>query len=265
MQKFIDIAKRYLVELVAFLYIIIVMAFVSNSTKVLKCTAVNVDFHNVEEFQFVERSDILTLIGQSNGPAVGKLINQVNIQLLEDRIEQHASIATADVFRSENGILHVSVSQRNPVLRLIDGKGVGFYIDSRGCLMPLSKKHSARILVASGHFVSEYLPQTGFRVDTLTDKFGNKSVLNDLFLIANFVHQDEFWSSMIEQVYVDKNQEYILVPKIGPRLVYFGNVDDYEGKFAKLKIFYNKGLKSKGWDNYRALKLQYKNQVVCVK
>jgi len=265
MPKLLDIAKKYSIELIVLLYLLIISAFVSSAEEQKKCEAVKVQFNNIDDFQFVERSDVLGLISQANGPAVGKLIDKVNLQLLEDRIEQHASVADAEVYRATNGVLWVSVSQRNPVLRLIDVNGKGFYIDTEGRLMPLSKRHPARILVANGEFVSPVLPQSGSRVDTLVNKYGEKTVLNDLYLIANFVNQDEYWTSMIEQVYVDENQEYILVPKIGPRMVYLGNASNYEEKFAKLKIFYDKGLKVKGWDNYRAIKLQFKNQVVCVK
>lgn len=265
MHKILGVAKKYSIELVVLLYLLIIMGFVSSAENQKRCDAVKVKFENIDDFQFVERTDVLELIAQSNGPAVGKMMKQVNLQLLEDRIEQHASVAEAEVYRASNGVLWVSVRQRNPVLRLLDKKGRGFYIDTEGRLMPLSEKHPARILVANGEFVSNVLPQSGSRVDTLVDKYGEKTVLNDLYLIANFVNQSEYWTSMIEQIYVDENSEYVLVPKIGPRLVYFGSADNYEAKFSKLKIFYDKGLKVKGWTKYRAIKLQFKNQVVCVK
>jgi len=48
-------------------------------------------------------------------------------------------------------------------------------------------------------------------------------------------------------------------------IIEFGNAENIEVKFNKLKIFYKEGLGHHKWSNYRKINLRYKNQIVCTK
>ena len=90
-------------------------------------------------------------------------------------------------------------------------------------------------------------------------------MLDDAFKIARFVRQDKFLNAQIEQLFVNKELDWVLIPKVGNHTIVLGSAEDLEAKFKKLKLFYKKAMKNIGWDKYRTINLKYKNQVVCTK
>jgi cell division protein FtsQ len=70
---------------------------------------------------------------------------------------------------------------------------------------------------------------------------------------------------MIEQVYVDRKSEFVLVPKIGRERIEFGTLKGYKDKLENLEIFYKEGLRTMGWNKYKSISLKIDDQVVCEK
>ena len=99
--------------------------------------------------------------------------------------------------------------------------------------------------------------------------FGNNnqfaSILNKLYYLASYVNKDKFLRSQIIQVYINKEGEIELVPRVGNHIIVLGDVNDLDEKFEKLMIFYKKALGYAGWNNYKTINLKYNNQIVCVK
>ena len=71
--------------------------------------------------------------------------------------------------------------------------------------------------------------------------------------------------ALIEQVYVTTTGKIQLVTKAGSHIVYLGDTSFAAEKLENLKYFYKYGLVKTGWNKYRRLNLEYKNQIVCTK
>ena len=69
----------------------------------------------------------------------------------------------------------------------------------------------------------------------------------------------------VEQIYINSEREFELIPRIGNQLIIFGDIDNYEYKFGKLKSFYLKTLPYVGWNTYNEINIQYSNQIICKK
>ena len=75
-----------------------------------------------------------------------------------------------------------------------------------------------------------------------------------------------FLTTLIQQIYVNKDKEIELYPAIGNHKIVFGDAQNLNEKFNKLKLFYTEGLnKSDAWTKYSIINLKYKNLVVCTK
>jgi cell division protein FtsQ len=88
---------------------------------------------------------------------------------------------------------------------------------------------------------------------------------NELFKVASFVDNDAFLKAFIEQIFVRADNELVLVPKIGKQIIIFGNSENLEEKFNKLKVFYKEGLNLIGWSKYSSIDVRFKSQVICKK
>ena len=171
----------------------------------------------------------------------------------------------AEVYISIDGVLHVNLCQRKPILRVFSTGG-SFYIDENGLIMPVSRKFTAHVPVASGFIeidVKElYKQQHGLEADVQADT----TLYHDLFKLSSFLSRNPLWEAQIEQVYVNKDSEFELIPRVGNHTIVLGEVHELEKKFRKLEIFYDKGLSKTGWNEFRDQSiLKLRNQVVCTK
>ena len=197
--------------------------------------------------------DVRAAISRSFGMQMeGQQLGALDIDKIEKSLEDEAFILNAEVFLDARNKLFVDVTQRKPVLRIIDAKGANYYIDESGVRLPLSSYHSPRTLVATGN------------IPDFTEDFQLRKshLIKDLFEMATHIREDELLSRLIEQVHVDIRGEMILVPKIGRQKIDFGTFENADQKLRKLKIFYLEGMPYLGWRKYERINLKYKNQVV---
>lgn len=237
--------------------VIVSLAFVNGEEKKITCSKVLVNIDPEAELQFVDREMVLKTIRPDGieKKIIGQPIIALRIPSLEKRLEANKLIRDAEVFTDMNGILHIHIQQRQPVLRVINAKGESFYIDRDGAKMPVSQDFTARVPVATGNIFESYTNN-----DSIESYVGK-----ELLKIGTYVDKDAFWKAQIEQIFVTTENELVLIPKIGDHTITFGSSDDMEEKFDKLMLFYREALNRVGWDKYSNIDLRYKDQIVCKK
>ena len=94
----------------------------------------------------------------------------------------------------------------------------------------------------------------------------------DFLKLINFVkyiEKDDFWRAEVVQIVASTmssgDLRLELIPRTGSHTVLFGTLNDVEQKLDKLLAFYQKGLSNLGWDSFKSISVEYKNQVVCTK
>ncbi|MBA3899793.1 MAG: cell division protein FtsQ [Bacteroidetes bacterium] len=263
MKKFLKIFSWFLI----LMGLLVTLGFVYNEQKSLLCTDLKIIIDVDNGHEFIDIKDILAIVNKSGDSIVGQSIAGIDVGKLEKLIENHPSIANAEVYKTINGEINVKVQQRNPIIRIFPVNNDGFYIDEEGEFMPLSSKYSARVLMANGNIVGGVSTWSGLSIPQImrNDSLAKKTILDDLFLLADFINKDEFWKAQIQQVYVDTNREIELIPRVGNHRIIIGDVSGLKEKFEKLMIFYNEGLNKTGWNEYHTINLKYQNQIVCTK
>jgi cell division protein FtsQ len=216
---------------------------------------------------FIDREEVLSIVNA--GKIKGNAIGSINISLLEKKLMSNSFVEKAEVYSTVDGKLQISVLQRNPLVRIINMNDEHFYIDRNGKFMPVSDRYSTPVIVASGYIYDAYsmmqVPQWAEDSAYNIIQIENKPVINQVFEVAAFLAADTFWNAQTEQIYVNESREIELIPRIGSHKIILGSTEDLEEKFSRLYIFYTRGLKHTGWNNYSIINLKYKNQVVCTK
>ena len=259
MNKWLQI----LIWAITIVLIVVVFGFVNKSNRelVLDKPLINIDYET--ENRFISEEDVLSqIITKTNTGNL--LLSKFSVNHIEEKLNNNHSIKDAQVYKTVNGKLIVNVKQRRPIIRVFS-KNDSYYIDEKGSLMPLSNKYAARLLVVNGNLNEPFAKRYKFNYSNLSDSIANKTILDDVYQLADFIDKSEFWKAQIEQVAVNKVSEFELIPKVGNHKIVFGGIENLEGKFEKLMIFYKKGLSKTGWNEYSEINLKYKNQVVCKK
>ena len=246
--------------------LLVTLGFVNHVQQELKCKNVFISFNENVQHDFIDEQEISELI-KSKEKLIGKPLGTINTTLLEKIIMSNPFVQKAEVYSSVDGNINVSVTQRNPLVRIITMKDEQFYIDDRGGFMPVSNKYSPPVLVANGFIFDRYTERkinyVAPNIDDTTTQI--KPMIEQVYELAQFIEADTFWNAQAEQIYVNENQELELIPRIGNHRIVIGDAENLTEKFSRLMIFYTQGLNKTGWNNYSVINLKYRNQVVCTK
>lgn len=245
--------------------IVVVLGFAEKSQKnqIFNTNNLKININYDNDNRFVNFEDIKDEITYLNSSGT-KYFNQLNVLEIEKRISNNPSISDAQVFKSIDGKLFIDVTQRTPIARIFS-QNESYYIDDNGQLMPLSSKYTSRTLVFNGFINEPYSTRYRLNITQLSDTLAKKTLLDDIFILADYINKSDFWSAQIEQVFVNKEMDFELIPKVGNHKIVLGGVDNLSAKFNKLMVFYKKALPHTGWNEYSVVNLNYKNQIVCTK
>jgi len=180
-------------------------------------------------------------------------------------IYKHPAIKEARVYKTIAGSINIEVLQRQPLLRIINRYGDTYYIDEEGKAMPWSNHFTARVLVANGNIGNRFDFSRYREMNILNDSISSFRALKDLYSLAIYIRENKFWKAYFEQIYVEENGDFELIPRVGGHLIIFGNTEEMDDKFSNLQQLYALGLPNEGWNKYSVINLKFHNQIVCTK
>jgi cell division protein FtsQ len=175
----------------------------------------------------------------------GKILSDVDMNEIEREIEKHPMVRRAVCYQSPNGDLNIDVTQRIPVFRVMSAAG-DYYVDNERSKMPVTVKSSAYVTVVSGNVNLDF-------------------ALGELYDFVVYLQSDNFFNSLVEQIYIYPNNRMELIPRVGDFVIVFGTTERYEAKLKKMKVFYETVPQRMGWNSYSKINLEYKDQVVCTR
>lgn len=234
--------------------LVTLMSFIEIKKDELKCTAVKVYIPGNQ--YFIDQQEVDDILQMSSHTLVGRRLENINIHDLESKLRANPFIETAEVYTEMDGSLRVEISQRQPILRIMNRFDQDFYVDQHGFKIPLSKNFTARVLVANG-YIDELFAN---RVDTL-----NTAMAVSLYKTADFIRNDSLWDAQVAQIYVTQAHEIELIPRVGNQRILLGNADSLDIKFRNLMAFYKQALPKVGWDKYKTISVKFANLVIGVK
>ncbi len=246
-------------------YFFFALGFVSDRRHGLICTGVEVVVTDSARSRFVTAADISQMVDNRTQKLTGRLFDSINTQKIEQRLDGYAPVNRSEVYKTIDGKLCINVEQRIPVLRIMNRYGESYYLDERGEALKHSSRYSAHVLVANGYINQRAPGQQGFNVlkeDTPPEK---RSIIRELFYLANYINDDKFWKAQIQQVYVNEDGDFELIPRVGAHVIVFGAFDRADDKFSRLESLYRNGLNVKGWNTYDVINLKYEGQIVCTR
>ena len=105
---------------------------------------VNIDEKN--GMLFLTKEDVTNMLHDDQvNISQSKPIDQVNYNKLERVMENNPFVENAELFVDASGNIQINITQRTPILRVINNAGVSYYIDEHARKMPLSSNFTARV------------------------------------------------------------------------------------------------------------------------
>lgn len=219
------------------------------------CTDLRIVIRGGGAALFVDQKDVKNILSAiTKGQIVGRSLKDFDLRRMEDSLEADPWISNAELFFDNNRVLQVKVTEKEPVARVFTITGNSFYIDTALFRLPLNNKFTPRLPVF-----------TGFPSDRKKWKGKDSVLMHEVRDISLFLQSDPFWMAQIDQVDIDADRNFQMVPKVGKHIVQFGNGQDIEKKFRKLYIFYRDVISKTGWSRYAAVNVGYQGQIVATR
>lgn len=194
--------------------------------------------------KLITEKEVAQILEQNGLNPIGKTIKNIHTELIERILRKNPMIKVAECYKTPSGIVNIKVLQRIPKFLVVGF--VSYYIDEDRKPMPVSTNYAAYVPVVSGRV-------------TVSMATG------ELFDFVTFLEENPFWNAQIEQIYVRDDLKIELVPRVGDGIILLGKLDNYEKKLEKLHKLYANGFNVIGWNKYKIIDLEFKDQVVCNK
>lgn len=196
--------------------------------------------------KFISEDEIRASIDNFYGIYVGQRLEDVNLESIEQMLEKKAPVRKAEVWITDDGVLHAVVFQRDPVLRF-EHKGNGYYTDRNGNIFPLSGDYVAEVPVISCD------PKLGFDPEWLSQTIS----------LVRKISGSNVWKERINGYAVDNNGDFVLLGD-GLRIIY-GDFKESGRKFAAMEKYFGSIAPLRAADPYHTVNVKYKGQIICRK
>ncbi len=225
----------------------------------LTCNRVQITVADADSSGFLSALEVKKLLTDRHLYPKGKKLSLVDLRAIEDVLKENKFINTAECYKTEDGNVGITITQRLPVLRVKSDTGEDYYIDA-----------DANI-IQGGNYVSDLIVATG--------NISTWYAQNYVAPVSEWLKKSELWDNQVEQINILPDKSIELVPRIGNHIVCLGRIPEsnikerrerniqrfMEKKLGRLDKFYRYGLNQVGWNKYSYINLEFDNQVICRK
>ncbi|MBL1281399.1 MAG: hypothetical protein COA33_014065 [Fluviicola sp.] len=216
---------------------------------------------------FITKQELLDKLKRKDFIFDNQKRSELEIEEIEKFIANISQVKSVDVFQKLNGTWKINIELRKAIARIYNLAGENFYLDEDGNTFLTTPTHTSRTLIFTGEIKDR---QNSISVPIIinNDSLITIRKLDDIYRISSYVCDDPLFHSLIGQVHIQKNGDFILVPLVGDQQIVFGTAhsdEEVQSKFNKLKIFYNEAIPFEGWDTYSEINLKFEDQIVCKK
>ena len=222
------------------------------------CQGLEVTIKDSLENSFVSAADVKAYLDREYGIYKGIPLDSLDMIRIESIVDGRSAVKKSQAYVTRDGILHIDVTQRKPVVRFQKAGG-GFYADKEGYIFPLQKSYASHVQIIDGNI--PLAANSGYKGELQNDR--EKKWFKDMMELINFMEDSRTWKDKIVQIHVNGNRDLILIPREGNEHINFGQPDNIEEKFAKLEKYYTSIIPAQGNGRYTKVDLRYRGQIVC--
>ncbi|MDR2911374.1 MAG: cell division protein FtsQ/DivIB [Bacteroidales bacterium] len=251
-----------ILTVIPLLYLVIVPVYLAGSTNRKSVARVSIIISDSSDYHFITGKYLHSVFLNGSGDVTGKPVRDVSLGNIEKNIKTLRELKTVEAYTTIDRKLVIWAAQRHPVMRVMPDEGGDYFIDEEGIVVRKRNAYNPRLHMVVGNINISRAMLNGVSILDTTVK---NTILKDIYYLVEFIGKDSFWSAQIDQVFVDRNNEINLIPRIGNHTVHLGSAENVKTKFENLEAFYKNVLPEVGWNKYSVINLEFKDQIVCKK
>ena len=193
------------------------------------------------------------------GTWLGLPLDSLDLCRVEAVIDGKSAVRKSQAWLTDDGILHVSITERMPAVRFQGASG-GFYADADGFLFPLQNRHTARVPVVDGALPLRV--EKGYKGEPATEE--ERQWVRSILGLVRYLDAKDEWKGLVGQINVRKDGNLVLIPREGTERFLFGSPTNIDAKFNRIRKYYE-AVAPQQEKPYRTVDVRYKGQIVCKK
>ena len=232
------------INIVIGIYLVLAMtAFNKPKERSSVCNTVKISIEQTEPQGFLDENAIRQQLAEAHISPIGKPMDQVSVRLIDEKLNSHQLIESAQCYKTQAGHVCINVKQRVPVVRVMADNGDDYYVDNHG--EPIKKPgYTCDAIVATG---------------SISPAYAKKYLAG----MACEILQSDFWKNQVVQLNILDDGSVELIPRVGDHIAYLGQPTGVGQKLNRLLTFYRQGLSQAGWNKYSRISVEFDNQIVC--
>lgn len=223
------------------------------------CTKVSIDIADETTNGFINAAKIRERLEKHQLYPLEKPLRYVDARKIENMLKSSPFVNTAECYKTQNGHVNISITQRMPIVRIKSVNGDDYYLDDQDAIMPNSS-YTSDLIIATGYISKWY-------------------ATHYVSALAKSLMGNELWRNLIEQIHILPDKTVELVPRLGNHIIFLGQMPTGKNKqerltlvhnfttqkLTRLEKFYKYGLSQAGWNKYSYINLEFDNQIICKK
>ncbi|MFA8450836.1 MAG: cell division protein FtsQ/DivIB [Bacteroidales bacterium] len=241
-------------------FVVGIISLLQRQRDAMLCDTFMINVSSKNSPTFLTKKDVSEILDARDIVPGTKKVGDLNLDEIESVLCQNPLIHNAEVSLSFLGELKIHVIEKQPIAQVFSLHDDSYFICDDNSLMPFYLGGNSRVPIVNGYIQTTYKKNLGLIFqDTLLKE------LVPILTLVKEIQKSSLLQAQIEQLYIKKNREIQLIPKVGNHIVEFGTPENYKRKLENLEVFYSKGISQVGWNKYRTISLKFDNQVVCTK
>lgn len=246
------VTKHRVIIFVAAAIIIAAGIFAAIHNRMQPCSGIVVNYYNTAQDTLISPQKVIEMVYHTDS-IEGKPLRDIHKDQIREALEQNPYIENADLSFGLSGKLRIAITQAKIVARIINTAHQHHYLTAAGVLAS-TKGILARVPVFTGYISP---------VKSITD---DKDMLYDKMLfLALALDKVPFMQALTEQVYVARDRQFNIIPKIGYDHIVVGDTSNLTTKFSNLQSFYEQKLPYMEKSTYKYLDISFDNQIIAKK
>jgi len=238
-------------------YLVVSTGFADIKQQGLLCSELRITVCDSLVNNFIRPADVERILTSERVKTKGERMCQINTYNIVQLLNSRSIIKNASAYTSVDGVLHIDVYQRRPIMRLQRPNST-LYIDENGYIFPLPNAQTTAMPVMTGA-IPMNIP-AGFRGEIPE----RETFLQKVYRLALYLDGNDFWFSQVTRLEVADTNNVRIIPREGNHLIDMGSLDNFQYKFKKLLAFYSNVCQADD-SIYKRIDLRYGNQIVCTK
>jgi len=251
------INKRHITFIIIGILIIAAGVFTAHMHKTRSCKSIIVIYDHNPGDTLIAPAEVIKLALKDTDSIIGKAIRDIDLESIRYNIVQSPFISDADISFGLSGVLKIYIEQEIIIARIINTAGRQFYITQSGYYFPTGKV-SVRVPVFTGYI-------SPLTEDLMYIRDLDTPVYTDIYLFAKALSQHVFMNALSEQIYVNRDKKFEVVPNIGIKNIVVGDSKNLIERFDNLQLFYEQKLPFVERTTYNELNISFDNQIIAKK